>query len=61
MPSLAAFASSHAAIELDILSSDGPANLINRDADVAIRVVYDPGSLPLNLHALKEPDLFGCV
>ena len=61
MPNLAAFASSHPAIDLDILSSDEPANLTNRDADVAIRVVYDRGSLPLNLHALKGPDLFGGV
>lgn len=61
MPDLAAFASSHPAIELDILSSDEPANLTNRDADLAIRVVYDPGSLPLNLYALKGPDLCGGV
>ena len=28
---------------------------------MAVRVVYDAGSLPLNLHALKGPDLFGGV
>ncbi len=37
------------------------ANLTNREADVAIRVVYDREALPLNLHALKGPELFGAV
>ncbi len=61
MPDMAAFARLHPGIALDILASDAPANLTNRDADVAIRVVYDPRSLPLNLHARKGPDLFGSV
>jgi DNA-binding transcriptional LysR family regulator len=46
---------------MEILSSDEPVNLTNREADVAIRVVYDRTSLPLNLHGLKGPDLFGAV
>ena len=29
--------------------------------DVAIRVVYDRNALPLNLHGLKGPELFGGV
>jgi len=33
----------------------------NREADVAIRVVYDRNTLPLNLHGLKGPELFGGV
>ena len=36
---------------------DEPVNLTNREADVAIRVVYDRNALPLNLHGLKEPEL----
>jgi hypothetical protein len=36
-------------------------NLTNREADVAIRVVYDRNALPLNLHGLKGPQLFGGV
>ena len=48
-------------IEMDILSSGELANLTNRDADVAIRVVYDRKTLPLNLHGLKGPELFGGV
>jgi hypothetical protein len=46
---------------MEILSSGELANLTNREADVAIRVVYDRKTLPLNLHGLKGPDLFGGV
>jgi DNA-binding transcriptional LysR family regulator len=46
---------------MDILSSGDLANLTNREADVAIRVVYDRKTLPLNLHGLKGPELFGGV
>ena len=61
MPDLAEFARLHPDIEMDILSSGELANLTNRDADVAIRVVYDRKTLPLNLHGLKGPELFGAV
>lgn len=61
MPDLAEFSRLHPEIELDLFSSDALANLTNREADVAIRVVYDPTTLPLNLHGLKGPELFGCV
>ncbi len=37
------------------------ANLTNREADVAIRVVYDGKTLPLNLYGLKGPPVFGGV
>jgi DNA-binding transcriptional LysR family regulator len=46
---------------MEILSSGELANLTNREADVAIRVVYDRKSLPLNLHGLKGPEVFGGV
>jgi DNA-binding transcriptional LysR family regulator len=46
---------------MEILSSGELANLTNRDADVAIRVVYDRKTLPLNLHGVKGPKLFGGV
>ena len=36
-------------------------NLTNREADVAIRVVYDRNAMPPNLHGLKGPELFGGV
>ncbi|MDA9407855.1 LysR family transcriptional regulator [Bradyrhizobium sp. CCBAU 45384] len=61
MPDFADFARLHPDIEMDILSSGELANLTNREADVAIRVVYDRKTLPLNLHALKGPEVFGGV
>ena len=61
MPDFAEFSRLHPEIEMEILSSDEPVNLTNREADVAIRVVYERSSLPLNLHALKGPYLFGTV
>src|SRR3954467_11795267 len=61
MPDLADFARLHPDIEMEILSSGELANLTNRDADVAIRVVYDRKTLPLNLNGLKGPELFGGV
>jgi DNA-binding transcriptional LysR family regulator len=56
-----AFARLHPDIEMEILSSGELANLTNREADVAIRVVYDRKTLPPNLHGLKGPELFGGV
>jgi DNA-binding transcriptional LysR family regulator len=61
MPDFADFARLHPDIEMDILSSGELANLTNREADVALRVVYDRKTLPPNLHGLKGPDLFGGV
>jgi DNA-binding transcriptional LysR family regulator len=61
MPDFADFAQLHPEIEMEILSCDEPVNLTNRQADVAIRVVYDRNALPLNLHGLKGPELFGGV
>lgn len=59
MPDLASFVSLHPGIEMEILSSGELANLTNREADVAIRVVYDRETLPLNLHGFKGPELYG--
>jgi molybdenum-dependent DNA-binding transcriptional regulator ModE len=61
MPDFADFARLHPDIEMEILSSGELVNLTNRGADVAIRVVYDRKTLPLNLHGLKGPELFGGV
>jgi DNA-binding transcriptional LysR family regulator len=61
MPDFADFARSHPDIEMDIMSSGDLANLTNREADVAIRVVYDRKTLPPNLHGLKGPDVFGAI
>jgi len=61
MPDFAEFARLHPDIEMEVMSSGELANLTNREADVAIRVVYDRKTLPLNLHGLKGPELFGGV
>ncbi len=61
MPDFADFGRLHVDIEMDIISSGELANLTNREADVAIRVVYDRKTLPLNLHGLKGPDVYGGV
>jgi len=61
MPDLAEFARVHSEIEVEILSRDEPVNLTNREADVAIRVVGERSALPLNLHGLKGPEVFGGV
>src|SRR3546814_3277383 len=53
MPDLTDFARLHPDIEMEILSSGELANLTNREADVALRVVYDRKTLPLNLYGLK--------
>ena len=61
MPDLAEFARLHPDVEIEILSLDELVNLTNREADVAIRVVYDRNTLPPNLHGLPGPALFGGV
>src|SRR3546814_20232147 len=61
MPDFADFARLHPDIEMEILSSGELANLTNREAAVAIRLVYDRKTLPPNLHGLKGADLFGAV
>ena len=61
MPDFADFARLHPEVEMEILSLDEPVNLTNREADVALRVVYDRNALPLNLYGVKGPDLFGGV
>jgi len=61
MPDFATFARMHPDIEMEILSSGELANLTNREADVALRVVYERKTLPLNLHGLKGPAIYGGV
>ncbi len=61
MPDFAEFARLHPDVEVDVLSLDEPVNLTNREADVAVRVVYDRKTLPPNLYGLEGPNLFGGV
>jgi DNA-binding transcriptional LysR family regulator len=57
MADLADFARRHPEVEMEIQTSLARANLTNREADVAIRAVFDRGLLPQNLHGIKGPDL----
>ncbi len=60
MPDFTDFARLYPDIEMEILAYGELANLTNREADVAIRVVYDRKTLPLNLRQLEgHPELFG--
>jgi DNA-binding transcriptional LysR family regulator len=61
MPDLADFALLHPDIEMEISMSGEVANLTNREADVAIRIVANRKTLPLNLYGLKGPELFSGV
>jgi molybdate transport repressor ModE-like protein len=61
MPDLADFARFHPDIEMEILTTGEVANLTNREADVAIRIVTDRKTLPLNLHGMKGPELLSGV
>src|SRR5277367_2193022 len=61
MPDFADFARLHPEVEMEILSFEEPVNLTNREADVAIRVVYDRKTLPSNLLGVKGPEMFGGV
>jgi DNA-binding transcriptional LysR family regulator len=61
MPDFAEFARLHPDIEMDIVSSGELANLTNREADVAIRVVYDRKTLSPNLYGLKGAEVFGGI
>ena len=61
LPDFADFARLHPEVEMEILSIEEPVNLTNREADVAIRVVYDRNALPLTRPGVKGPELFGGV
>jgi hypothetical protein len=57
MPDFAAFTRQHPEIEMEIHSTLENVNLTNREADVALRVVFNRNSLAQNLHGVKGPDL----
>ena len=61
MPDLAAFVSRHPDVEVELLASSEAVNLTNREADVAIRVVYDRSALPPNLHGIAGPAVAGGI
>ena len=53
MPDLAEFSSRHPEIDLELLTSYEPVNLTKRQADVAIRLVYDRTMLPPHLFGVQ--------
>src|SRR3954470_22019131 len=61
MPDFAEFARLHPDIEMEIVSSGEVANLTNREADVALRIVTDRKTFPLNLHGRMAAEMFGGV
>jgi len=58
MPDLVEFSRQHPAIELQIISSYDTVNLTMRQADVAIRLVYDQLNLPQHLIGLRLQDVY---
>jgi DNA-binding transcriptional LysR family regulator len=58
MPDLAEFSCQHPAIELQIISSYDTVNLTRRQADVAIRLVYDQMTLPQHLIGTRLQDVY---
>lgn len=61
MPDIAEFSARHSEVEIELLASSDPVNLTNREADVAVRVVYDRNALPLNLHGIAGPEVAGTI
>ncbi len=60
-PDFVTFARLHPEVEVEVVTSNDWANLTNREADLAIRVVYDRNTLPPHLHCVKGPDLWAGV
>lgn len=58
MPDFSEFTRLHPAIELRIISSYKTVNLTRRQADVAIRLVYDQMNLPQHLIGSRLQDIF---
>lgn len=53
MPDIAQFARLHPGIELELITSYEPLNLTNRQADVAMRLIYQKDSPPEHLYGRK--------
>lgn len=58
LPDLAEFSERHPEIQLEILTSHETLNLTNRQADVALRLVYDRSTLPEHLFGIRLQDVF---
>ncbi len=58
MPDIAEFCARHPEIELQLLTSFEPVNLTKRQADIAIRLVYDRKTLPPHLFGVRLHDVY---
>ena len=58
MPDLAEFSQTHPEIELHLVTSYDLVNLTKRQADVALRLVYDRNTLPQNLYGAGLQDVY---
>lgn len=58
MPDLAEFSKTHPEIELQIVASYDLVNLTKRQADVALRLVYDRATLPQHLYGVALQDIY---
>lgn len=61
MPGLHRFSLAHPSIELEIITSYETLNLSNRQADVAIRLMYDSASPPEHLYGRRLATLHCAV
>jgi DNA-binding transcriptional LysR family regulator len=61
MPDFATFSATHPEIELEVIASQEPVNLAKREADVALRVVYETSSPPPHLNGSRLQDVYGAV
>ncbi len=57
MRDFAEFGAMYPDVELELLSSHAPVNLVNRQADVALRLIYDGSSPPQHLHGSRLQDV----
>lgn len=58
MPDVVEFSRCHSDIELDIVTSYEPVNLTKRQADIAIRLIYDKHTPPEHLYGIKLSKLY---
>ena len=58
MPDLAEFSQTHPEIELHLVTSYDLVNLTKRQADVALRLVYDRNTLPKHLYGAGLQDVY---
>jgi DNA-binding transcriptional LysR family regulator len=61
MPDFAEFGTMYPDVELELLTSHDPVNLVNRQADVALRLIFDGSSPPPHLHGAPLQEIYSAV